>query len=426
MKPKIINHRQGRLLEVRLSDQLNPNHGLLKLSESLDWESIEEEMGSIFKTSKGRPPAPVRTIVGLLMLQHMFGLSDDAVVFKWIENPYWQLFCGYDFLQWEFPIHPSSLSRWRGRLQEEGLEKLLSYTVKTAKKTKTIEAKSLKRVTVDTTVMEKNIMYPTDAKLYKRGIDTLVRMAKTYSVELRQTYSKLSKKTLFRANRYCHARQMKRAKKEIKKLKTYLGRVYRDINRKIEGNEELQFYFSEVLKIIKKLLEQKKHSKNKVYSIHEDHVECISKGKSHKKYEFGCKASFVSTHKEGIILSAKALHKNPYDGHTLNQVIKNAELISQKEISTVFVDKGYRGHDVEGKEVYISGQKKLSKHFKKLLKRRQAIEPHIGHMKQDGKLGRNYLKGPYGDKMNATLSGIGHNLRLILNRLSPKRKKAFT
>jgi len=427
MKPKKINHKQGRLFQVRLSEQLNPNNVLIKLSKNLDWESIEEEIGSIFKSKKGRPAAPVRTIVGLLMLQHIFGISDESVVFTWVENPYWQYFCGYDFLQWKFPIDPSSLSRWRGRIGEDGMDKLLSHTIETAKKTKTTEANSFKKIIADTTVMEKNISYPTDGKLYKRGIEILVRIAKAHQVPIKQSYSKLSKRALLKSSRYAHARQMKRAKKETKKLKTYLGRITRDIKRKIEGNGELEFYFSEILKIIDQVLEQKRNSKNKVYSIHESHVECICKGKSHKKYEFGCKVSFVSTHKEGIILSAKAIHGNPYDGHTLKNVINDAENNAKTKILTAFVDKGYKGHKIKDKEVYISGQKRLTKYFRRLLKRRQSIEPHIGHMKYDGKLGRNFLKGKYGDKLNATLCGIGHNLRIIMNNLSPKRpKKKFS
>ncbi|KPK33225.1 MAG: hypothetical protein AMS24_01925 [Chlamydiae bacterium SM23_39] len=405
---------------------LNLDHGLIKLSENIDWGNIEEEIGGIFTTNKGRPPVPVRTIVGLLMLQHMFGLSDDSVVFNWVENPYWQYFCGYDFFQHEFPIDPSSLSRWRRRIGEKELIKLLMHTVKTAKKTKMIQANSIKRVIADTTVMEKNVFYPTDARLYQRGIFTLVKMAKIYEISLRQTYIRLSKKALLRANRYCHARQMKRAKKEIKRLKTYLGRVTRNIKRAIQNSRELQFYFSEILPIIDKLLVQTRESKDKIYSIHEPKVECISKGKVHKKYEFGCKVSFVSTHREGIILSAQAIHGNPYDGHTLKKVIEDAENVAQTEINSIFVDRGYRGSEIKEKKIYISGQKRLTRYFKKLLRRRQSIEPHIGHMKQDGKLGRNYLKGIHGDKLNATLSGVGHNLRLILNHLSPKyRKKAF-
>jgi IS5 family transposase len=380
MKPKKIKHNQSRLFEIRLSNQLNPNNALIKLSKNIDWESIEKEIESIFKEKKGRPAVPVRTIIGLLMLQHIFGISDESVVFNWVENPYWQYFCGYDFLQWRFPIDPSSLSRWRRRIGEEGMDKLLSQTIKTAKRVKTVETTSLRKVIVDTTVMEKNITYPTDAKLYKRGVETLVRMAKTYSIDLRQSYSRLSKKALFRTNRYFYARQMKRARKEVKKLRTYLGRINRDIKRKIKGNVELEFYFSDVLKIIDKVLEQKRNSKNKVYSIHEPNVECISKGKSHKKYEFGCKVSFVTTHKEGIILNAKAVHGNPYDGHTLEKALIEAENISQTEIEDVFVDRGYKGNKVKGRRVFVSGQKKLTKHFKRLLKRRQAIEPYIGHM----------------------------------------------
>ena len=248
-------------------------------------------------------------------------------------------------------------------------------------------------------------------------------MAENNNIELRQTYTFLSKKALRRAHSYAHARQMKRAKKERRKLKTYLGRVYRDIKRKISGNKCLEAYFASIFEVIEKVLTQEKLSKNKVYSIHEPDVECISKGKPHKKYEFGCKASIVLTHKEGLALGAEALHGNPYDGHTLKNVLEKAEIISGSTIKQVYADKGYRGHGVEGKQIFISGQRKGVTHWiKAQIKRRQAIEPHIGHMKNDGKLGRNFLKGVLGDKLNALLCGIGHNLRLILRHLSHLKK----
>lgn len=212
---------------------------------------------------------------------------------------------------------------------------------------------------------------------------------------------------------------MKRAKKEQAKIKTYLGRLYRDIQRKIADNNFLKGIFRELFEITEKLLTQTKESKNKIYSIHEPHVECISKGKSHKKYEFGCKASFVITHKEGLVIGASALHGNPYDGHTLKNALKEAENISGKVIDQTYVDKGYKGHGIKDRKIFISGQKKgMTIWFKKQLKRRQAIEPHIGHMKSDGKLGRNYLKGIIGDHLNAVLCAIGHNLRMILNKLA--------
>jgi IS5 family transposase len=337
---------------------------------------------------------------------------------RWVENPYWQFFCGYDFLQWSFPIDPTTLIRWRHRLKKDGLEKILSETVKTAKRTRTVQSRSLEQVIVDTTVMEKNISYPTDSKLYHKAREDLVRLSKKHGVVLRQSYTRNSKKALFQAGRYIHARQMRRARKQIKKLKTYLGRTIRDVRRKIEGEKELEFYFHEHLAVAESILSQEKNTPNKIYSVHAPEVECIAKGKAHKKYEFGCKVSLVTTHKEGLVLSSQALHGNPYDGHTLKNALKNAEEVGNKEIKRAFVDKGYKGHKLEGKEVFISGQKRgMSNYFKKLLKRRQAIEPHIGHMKSEGKLDRNYLKGKLGDQMNSILVGIGHNLRLVLAKL---------
>ena len=215
-------------------------------------------------------------------------------------------------------------------------------------------------------------------------------------------------------SQYAHARQMKRSEREKKRLKTYLGRVMRDVQRKIADRGVLQKLFKPLLSIIEKLLLQNRESKNKIYSIHEPHVECISKGKAHKKYEFGCKTSLVVTHKDGLALSLQAFHGNPYDGHTLQKSVISAEELSKKEIKKIFVDKGYRGCVLANKEVHISGKKKgVTEYLKKQIKRRQAIEPHIGHLKNEGKLRRNYLKGRLGDFLNALLCGIGHNLRLI-------------
>nr|VFK24668.1 MAG: transposase, IS5 family [Candidatus Kentron sp. LPFa] len=417
MKPKRTNHTQGLFFESRLSQILNPQHELFRLSEQIDWKSIEQQVDVCFQ-DQGRPAKPVRLIVGIFMLQQISGLSDEMAVYRWVENPYWQFFCGYDFLQWSFPIDPTTLVRWRRRLKKRGLEKILSETVNTAKRTGTIQTRSLEQVIVDTTVMEKNITYPTDSKLYHKARENLVRLAKRHGIALRQAYTRNSKKALFQACRYIHARQMRRAKRQIKKLKTYLGRTVRDIKRKIDGRKELELYFQSHLEIAEKILTQEKKSPNKVYSIHAPEVECIAKGKLHKKYEFGCKVSLVTTHKEGLVLSSQALHGNPYDGHTLEDALKSAEEVSSKEIKRAFVDKGYKGHKLDGKEVFISGQKRgMTNYFKKLLKRRQSIEPHIGHMKSEGKLDRNYLKGSLGDQMSSILVGIGHNLRLVLAKL---------
>jgi IS5 family transposase len=418
MKPNIINHAQGRLFQQRLSSLLNPSHELFQLSKLIEWDSYEKEFAKLFVEKIGSPGKPIRLIAGILMLQHMYGYSDEGAVDEWVENPYWQFFCGYDYLQWEKPIDSSSLPRWRKRLGAEGLEKILQGTIRAAIKAGAVSSRSLSRVIVDTTIMEKNIAFPTDSKLYHSGIKTLVRMAKNNDIELRQTYTFLSKRALRKSSQYAHARQMKRSQKERNKLKTYLGRVSRDIRGKLEDKPTLKAMFEPVLEIIDKVLKQNRDSKNKVYSIHEPHVTCVAKGKARKKYEFGCKVSLVITHKEGLALSTQALQGNPYDGHTLEKVLKDSERVSGVHIDEVFADKGYRGHSIVGKEVHISGKRKSTASLRRKINRRQAIEPHIGHMKSEGKLERNFLKGQLGDALNAILCGIGHNLRLIKRKLA--------
>ena len=414
MKPNKTDTSQSELFKSRLSNQLNPKDPLFILAHQINWSVFEEEFGSFYKAGPGQPPKPIRLMVGLMMLQHMNGLSDEQVVYQWVQNPYWQYFCGYDYLQWELPIDPSSMTRWRNRLGPESLEKILAQTIVTAVKTEAAAPQDLKRVIADTTVMEKNIAFPTDSKLLNRAREQLVDLADECGVKLRQSYARVGKFAALNAGKYAHAKQFKRMRKEVKKLKNYLGRTVRDIERQIKDSLELQFEFADLLAKAKQLLSQEKKSKDKLYSLHAPEAYCISKGKAGKPYEFGCKVSLVLTHKQGLALSSQALHENQYDGHTLNSSLKKAEELTQTLIEQAFVDKGYKGHDVEGTAVYISGQKRgMTRTLKKHLKRRSAIEPHIGHMKSGGKLRRNYLKGTIGDALNALLCAIGHNMRLI-------------
>ena len=259
--------------------------------------------------------------------------------------------------------------------------------------------------------MPKNITYPTDAKLYYRALCSLVREAKRRRLRLRQSYARVSKRALIWSSRYAHARQMKRARRQTKKLKTWLGRVYREVHRQTPSSNRL-------LTTVERILKQERTSKNKVYSVHEPEVNCIAKGKAGKKFEFGCKVSVVTTLKEGLVLSSQALMGNPYDGHTLKGALAKAEKTSGARIERVFVDKGYRGHGEEGRDVFISGQRRgMTPSIKKELKRRQSIEPHIGHMKSENRLGLNRLSGTLGDQLNALLAGLGHNLNLIRRHL---------
>lgn len=419
MKPKSTNNFSENSETPLLSKILNPRHELYILSEMIEWEEFEEAFGAFYSEGNSRPPKPIRLMVGLLMLQHMYGLSDEQVVRRWIENPYWQFFCGFDVLQWRFPIDPSSLTRFRNRIGKEGMEKILSETIKMAIKEKIVAIKDLKDVIADTTVMEKNVSHPTDAKLYFKLRDKFIKKAKKLGIELRQSYTFVAKQALIDVSRYAHARQMRRAKKKTRLLRTYLRRVYADVRRKTAEDENLKKGFSHLFHLADKLLYQHKEAKDKLYSLHEPQVECISKGKAHKKYEFGCKVSLVVTHKQGLALSCQALHGNPYDGHTLKDALLDAEKHSSVKIARAFLDKGYKGHKVTDKKVYISGQKRgITASIKRLLKRRSAIEPHIGHLKSEGKMRRNFLKGAIGDVFNALLCGVGHNLRLIARHLT--------
>ena len=402
---------------MRLDQILNRRHPLYQLADTIEWESFDEAFGKYYSETQGRPAKSTRLMVGLHYLKHTFDLSDEEVVSQWVENPYWQYFCGLDYFEHEFPIDPSLMTKWRARIKSEGLEKLLGETIKAGLRSKVIRESSFERINVDTTVQEKAITFPTDAKLYHRMREKLVGLAIQEDLKLRQTYRRKSKKSLMMQGRYSHARQMKRAQKEIRSLKVYLGRVVRDIERKIKGHSNLESLFSEPLNLARRILSQQRHDSPKIYSIHAPEVECISKGKAHKKYEFGCKVSVATTSRDNFVIGVKAFHGNPYDGHTLHESVLQAERLAGFTANEIFVDRGYRGHDYEGDgivHVAKKGMKRLSASLRRWFKRRSAIEPIIGHMKNDGRLRRNYLLGEDGDQINALLCGAGQNLRKLL------------
>ncbi len=312
------------------------------------------------------------------------------------------------------------MTRWRKRVEEAGMERLLGETIRAGLEIGALKKTSIKKLNVDTTVQEKAISFPTDANLYHRMREKLVEMSKEHGIKLRQSYKFKSKYSLIMRGRYSHARQMRRSKKELRRLRTYLGRVVRDIERKVAGSGEPQSVFSEPLTLARRILNQRRQDKNKVYSINAPEVECISKGKAHKKYEFGCKVSVTATSKECFILGMKAYHGNPYDGHTLEETIAQTERISGFKANDIYVDRGYRGHNYTGEAlVHIAGRgtKKLKASVRKWIQRRSAIEAVIGHAKTDGRLGRNYLHGRDGDGINAILSGCGYNMRKLLKVL---------
>jgi transposase, IS5 family len=416
MGPKPTIPSSGDLYRSRLDQILDQRHELIRLAALIDWDRFDEEFGRFYRPL-GRPAKPTRLMVGLSYLQHTFNLSDEAVVQRWIENPYWQRFCGCEYFQHELPCDPSSLTRWRKRLKPEGLETLLSATIQAGLDTGAVRPSSLERISVDTTVQPKAITHPTDAKLYLKALRALVRQAKRHGLKLRQAHTRLAKRAAVQAGRYAHARQMRRMRRELKRLKTYLGRVYRDITRKVAGDDSLLAHFAGLLGLTERLLTQERTSKNKLYSLHAPEVVCIAKGKAHRPYEFGSKVALAVTNREGFVLASKSLEGNPYDGHTLDATIGQVIAMTGIEPERTYVDQGYRGHDyAKTDRVFITRQRRgLTPTIRRELRRRSAIEPMIGHMKQDGRLGRNHLLGAAGDAMNALLVAAGHNLRLILN-----------
>ena len=406
------------LFRHRLENLIDQRHELVRLAALIDWERFDTEWGEAF-CETGRPAIATRLIAGLHYLKHTYGLSDDEVVQRWAENPYWQYFCGEMYFQHELPLNPSSLSRWRKRLGESGVESLLSATIEAALASKAVKPRDLKRVTVDTTVQEKAIAFPTDSKLYNRARERLVRLAKAHAVPLRQSYVRVGPRLLFKNNRYGYARQTRRMRRTTSKLKTVLGRVVRDIERKLVNEPAtVQAAFAEELALARRLLAQQRHDRNKLYALHAPEVECIAKGKVPKRYEFGVKVSIATTNRSNLIVGAKSLPGNPHDGHTLRGALQQVEQLTGQRPERCYVDLGYRGHDVEDTQVFKARQKRgVTKSIRRELKRRNAIEPIIGHMKNDGLLDRNYLKGVDGDAINVVLCAAGQNLRLILRYL---------
>lgn len=417
MKPKQspLEEKQDHLFRVELRRLIDPDHGLVRLADVVDWDRLDKVFGSTYCPNNGRPGISTRLMVALHYLKFMHDLSDEDVVAEWVENPYWQYLSGMKWFEHAMPIDPSSLTRWRKRIGEAGAEELLKETIEAGLKLKAIKSSQLNRINVDTTVMEKDIRFPTDARLYDRAREKLVKAAKHRGISLRQNYNRKSKRLLWRQHRYAHARQMKRARKCVSKLKTLLGRVIRDIERKAGFiDQELK----SLLEISRRILEQKRDDKNKVYSVHEPEVSCISKGKAHKRYEFGCKVSVAATSRGGWFVGAMAFPGNPYDGHTLKDALAQVERIA-KSPQNVFVDKGYRGHGYDGPiNVHVDKTRRgrTPKSLWRWMKRRAAVEPGIGHLKREHRMERNKLKGVEGDCFNAVMSAAGMNFRKLLKR----------
>ena len=414
---------QQDLLRARLDQIINLAHPLAKLSHALDWRFLQEQLGAVYTDQPGRPPLPTRLMAGLAILKHMHNLSDEDLCARWLENPYYQLLCGEEFFCHVLPFDRSSITRWRQRMGEAKLMALLQESLHLATRTGAAKPADFTRVIVDTTVQPKAIAFPTDARLLHRARERLVRLAKRHGVVLRQSYARVGKFALIRHQRYAHAKQFKRAGQALRRLRTMLGRVIRDIRRKIADDAPLRETFATELALAQRVREQKPRQRGqKVYSLHAPEVECIGKGKAHRPYEFGVKVSVATPLmrcKGGqFVAHIAALPGNPYDGHTLATVIPSIEAQNGTSLHQIIADAGYRGHNAPpapNRRVFVSGQKRgVTEAIKRALRRRSAVEPTIGHLKAEHRMGRNHLAHRTGDATNALLAAIGYNFRLLL------------
>jgi len=429
-KPR--DDRQKDLLKPALAEIIDLGHPLARLTREIDWGFLDRRFAGVCTPGGGHPPLPTRLVAGLLILKHLHDLSDEALCARWVENPYYQYFCGEESFRHKLPFDRSSLTRWRQRLGEEHLAALLQESLSVAHKLGALVTRDLERVVVDTTVQPKAIAHPTDARLCHRALEQLVDLARRHGVPLRQSYMRVAKRAAIMVGRYTHAHQFKRARRQLKFLRTRLGRVVRDIRRKTAGDEGLQARFAELLALAMRVQFQDHRQRGqKVYALHAPEVECIGKGKARAPYEFGCKVSIatpVTKPKGGqFVLHAQALHGNPYDGHTLGPVVAELEKLTGVETSRIHVDKGYRGHNHAQKfRVWITGQvRRVTKPIRREMKRRAAVEPVIGHLKADHRMDRNYLKGRDGDRANPVLAAAGYNFALLLRWLERLLRALF-
>ena len=388
----------------------------------------------------GRPRLPVRLMASLLYLKNSFNLSDEELVERWAENVQWQFFSGMDYYEPRLPCDPTQIGRFRRLLGEDGIEQLFKATIECAVQIKAVLPVDLERVIVDSTVQSKAIAHPVDSRLLEIARHKVVSAAKRAGIGLKQTYAQEGKTLRRKAGGYAHAKQFKRLRKTVKRQRTILGVVMREVRRKLGADQAAVAaggapgHEPSSLKAVSDLMmwleraerirTQQRNTKNKLYALHAPEVECISKGKARNPYEFGVKVSLAVTHKQGLMVGARSFPGNPYDGHVLSAQLEQTTNLMQdlgRSPKQVIVDLGYRGVDADNPGVQIIHRgkyKSLSDHEKRLLKRRQAIEPLIGHTKADHRMDRCWLRGAVGDALHALCCAAGYNIRWLLRAIT--------
>jgi transposase, IS5 family len=423
---KIDKTPQLDLFKTPLKQFIKNNHELVLLTSKMDWDKLERDISVYYCSDNGRPCIPIRTIVGVLILKRIYNESDESVLERWVENPYWQYFCGEVNFQHEPPFDRTELIKFRKRIGEEGAEKILKMSIHLFPKNEFQE----KAVLIDTTVQEKNITYPTDVKLQKKIIEKCRKIADNEGIELRQSYKRELKQLMIDQRFHNHPKRKKKALAAARRIKVIAGRVYRDVDRKLD--EERKTKYSKLFNVFRRILEQERNTKDKVYSIHQPHVKCIAKGKEAKKFEFGNKSSFVKTKNSGIIVGAMAFQDNPYDGNTLEPQLLQTERLTETKPKVSIVDRGYRGRKlINDTKIVIptklpdSATNYQKQKYRKYFRARAGIEPIIGHLKQDHRMSRNFLLDEDGDAINTILAAVGFNIRKMLQRLKAEALNFF-
>jgi IS5 family transposase len=417
MKGKNIKNPQLNVFRVPLVSIINMEHELVLLAQRIDWEKVEKDF-SIYYPELGRPAVPIRKMVGSMLLKQMYNLGDETFVARWIENPYWQYFCGETYFQYDEPYDPSDFVHFRKRIGEDGAQKILKLSINLFDSREVHE----KEILIDTTVQEKNITFPTDSKLHKKIIEGCINISEKENIKLRQRYTRIVKQLMIDQRFREHPKRKKKANAAARKLKTIAGRLVRDVERKLDDIDRLSYY-DERLWLYLMVLGQRRDDKNKIYSFHSPEVKCISKGKEHKKYEFGNKSSFAITKKSGIVIGAMAFEENIYDGHAIEPQLAQVEDLLGRLPETALVDRGCKGRkSILGVNIKIPGSGKGKTAYQKRkererFRRRASIEPIIGHLKQDHRMLRNYLKGVEGDMINTLLAGAAFNMIKMLRKI---------
>lgn len=391
-------------------EQLNPQHGLYKLANEIDWSFFENSFSKHYSATQGKPAKPIRLMVSLLILKQVRNLSDESVVEQWAENSYYQYFSGENCFCSNLPCVPTELVEFRKRIGTAGVELILKESIRVNG-----DDANDNNLSGDTTIQEKNITYPTDDKLYKKIIHKCQSIAEHEEIELRQSYTQTIKKlSIVQRLRKNKGGDVK-ARKASKKVKTIAGRLVREIERKLSP-QTLQHYIND-LSLYNKILMQKKSDSNKIYSIHEPHVKCYTKGKQHKRFEFGSKVSILLTQKTGVIVGALNFNSTEHDSKTLPSALEQYYRLTGNKATNIYLDRGYRGpKSVNGVNIHTpKPDKNITKTKRKRHKRRAAIEPTIGHLKSDYRMNRNFLKGVTGDEMNVLLAASAMNFKRVMN-----------